>query len=44
MLKEKGLLTKDTLAASVNGKTVDLAREVCDNAEIAPLTFDDEER
>ena len=43
MLKEKELLTKETLAASVNGRTVDLAREVCDNAEIAPLTFDDEE-
>ncbi len=43
MLKEKGLLTKDTLAASVNGKTVDLAQEIGDNADISPLTFEDKE-
>lgn len=43
MLKEKGLITKDTLAASVNGKTVDLAQEIGDNADISPLTFEDKE-
>lgn len=42
-LKEAGLAGRELLAASVNGKTVDLSSPVCEGDEIAPLTFADEE-
>jgi threonyl-tRNA synthetase len=47
LLKEKGLINKDVIAATVNGATVDLTRAIDDSSdniavsEIKPLTFAD---
>jgi len=42
-LKEAGLNGRELLAASVNGKTVDLTAIIDCDAEVAPLTFADDE-
>ncbi len=42
-IKEAGLMTKEVIAASVNGKTVDLTHKLDDNDAVQPLTFDDDE-
>lgn len=43
ILKEMSLINRSVIAATVNGHTVDLNREVPDGAEVKPLTFDDAE-
>lgn len=43
ILKEASLINRAVIAASVNGKTVDLNREIPDGTEVKPLTFDDPE-
>ncbi len=42
-LKEAELIARDVIAASVNGKTVDLTHTLCDGDTVAPLTFADAE-
>ncbi|MBQ4137868.1 MAG: threonine--tRNA ligase [Clostridia bacterium] len=42
-LKEAELITREVIAASVNGKTVDLTHALCDGDVVAPLTFADSE-
>ncbi len=42
ILKEKELLSRAVLAASVNGELCELTAEVPDNADVKPLSFDDE--
>ncbi len=42
-LKEAGLITREVLAASVNGKTRDLTCGLNENDTVAPLTFADDE-
>ena len=42
-LKEKGLMTREVIAATVNGETVELTAELPEGAEAAPLTFADAE-
>ena len=42
-IKEAGIMTKDVLAALVNGKTADLTTVLSDNDIVAPLTFADDE-
>ena len=42
-IREAGLMTREVLAAKVNGKTVDLTAPLCDNDAVCPLTFADEE-
>ena len=39
VLKEKELITREVLAADVNGKVVDLTTEVEEGAEVAPVTL-----
>ncbi|MBO4229343.1 MAG: threonine--tRNA ligase [Clostridia bacterium] len=41
--KEAGLTSRETLAALVNGKPVDLTRELSSDAEVTLLTFEDDE-
>ena len=43
VLKEAGLMSREVLAAKVNGETEDLGREVPEGAEVKPLTFEDAE-
>ena len=42
-IKEAGLMTRDVLAASVNGNTVELTAPAVEGSDIIPLTFADEE-
>ena len=42
-LKEAELITREVIAASVNGKTVDLTHALCDGDAVLPLTFADSE-
>ncbi|MBO7149255.1 MAG: threonine--tRNA ligase [Clostridia bacterium] len=42
-LKEAELITREVIAASVNGKTVDLTYALSDGDVVAPLTFADSE-
>ena len=42
-IKEAGLITREVIAASVNGKTLDLTTPLCDGDQVAPLTFADDE-
>ena len=42
-LKEAELISREVLAASVNGKTVSLATPLAEGDAVAPLTFADEE-
>ena len=42
-LKAAGPVGREVLAASLDGKTVDLTAEIKDGAVLAPLTFEDEE-
>ena len=43
ILKEKELMQRAVIAASVNGETAELTAEVAQGADVAPLTFDDAE-
>ena len=43
ILREKELMQRSVIAASVNGETVDLTAAVADGAEVTPLTFEDAE-
>ena len=42
-IKEAGLMTRDVLAASVGGNTVELTAPAVEGSDIIPLTFADEE-
>ena len=42
-LKEKELMTREVLAAKVNGEVVGLSSELPENAEVTPITFEDKE-
>lgn len=42
-IKEAGLMTRDVLAASVGGNTVELTAPAVEGSDILPLTFADEE-
>jgi len=42
-LKEKGLMSRDVIAASIGGETVELTAELPEGAEVSPLTFADAE-
>lgn len=41
ILKDRGEITRDVLAASIDGEIVELTAQVEEDAVIAPLTFDD---
>ncbi len=41
--KEAGALTRDTIAALVDGRPTDLTAQLCGDAEVKLLTFEDEE-
>ncbi len=41
ILKDAGLMTREVLAAEVNGETVELSHEVEENTEVRALTFAD---
>jgi len=43
ILKENGQMSRDVLAASVNGELCDLTTEVPEGAEVKPITFEDDE-
>ena len=43
ILKEKGLMSREVIAATVNGEVAELTAEVAEGAEVAPLTFADAE-
>lgn len=42
-LKEKGLMSREVIAATVNGKVSELTAEVPEEAAVTPLTFADQE-
>ena len=42
-LKEKELMTREVLAAKVNGEVVGLSSELPENAKVTPVTFEDKE-
>lgn len=42
-LKEKGLMSREVIAATVNGKVSELTAEVPEEAVVTPLTFADQE-
>ena len=41
-IKEAELISREVIAASVNGETVDLSTPVCDGDTVKPLTFADQ--
>ena len=43
ILKEKGIMTREVIAATVNGEVAELTAEAPEGAEVAPLTFADAE-
>ncbi len=42
-LKEAGMISKEVIAANINGKTASLSTPLCNNDNLKPLTFADEE-
>lgn len=42
ILKERGEISREVIAAEINGEACDLAAEISENDEIKPLTFDDQ--
>lgn len=43
ILKEANLMSKEVLAAEVNGSTVELSEKIDDASKVTPLTFSDKE-
>ena len=43
VLKESDRISREVIAAKVDGEVLDLSREVADSADVQPLTFDDAE-
>ena len=43
ILKEAEKMSKEVIAAEVDGKVIGLSEEVADGAEVKPLTFADKE-
>ncbi len=41
-LKDKGLMSRDVIAASINGETAELTSELPEGADVTPLTFADD--
>ena len=43
ILKEQELMSREVLAAKVNGEVVGLSTEVAEGADVAPVTFAEKE-
>ena len=43
VLKESDRISREVIAAKVDGEVIDLSREVEDGADVQPLTFEDAE-